>query len=162
MRMVRKSGLVVAGIACLVLGAGCLEHEAEQPPVPETREIVVLSPTIFASVPRIWEKFVSAVHIRMSDSTIVKRVFYRLALGVGLKYVRAKDQGKPSMGLSLAYWIMYALVLFHLRRQMGLERIRYAICGAAPASPELFQWYNAIGVKLREGYGQTESTGSSP
>ena len=34
-----------------------------------------------------------------------------------------------------------------------------AICGAAPASPELFQYYNAIGVPLREGYGQTESTG---
>jgi long-chain acyl-CoA synthetase len=118
-----------------------------------------VSPTVFASVPRIWEKFVSAVHIRMSDSTIVKRLVYRLALGVGLKYVKAKDEGKKSIGLSLAYWLLYALVLFHLRRQLGMERIRYAICAAAPASPELFQWYNAIGVKLREGYGQTESTG---
>jgi long-chain acyl-CoA synthetase len=118
-----------------------------------------VSPTIFASVPRIWEKFVSAVHIRMSDSTIVKRVMFRLAIGVGLKYVRARDAGQTSIGLRLAYWLMYFLVLFHLRRQLGLERIRFAICGAAPASPELFQWYNAIGVKLREGYGQTESTG---
>jgi long-chain acyl-CoA synthetase len=34
-----------------------------------------------------------------------------------------------------------------------------AVCGAAPASPELFEFYNALGIPLREGYGQTESTG---
>ena len=33
------------------------------------------------------------------------------------------------------------------------------MCAAAPASPELFQYYNALGLPLREGYGQTESTG---
>ncbi|MGD8716951.1 MAG: AMP-binding protein, partial [Desulfobacterales bacterium] len=43
--------------------------------------------------------------------------------------------------------------------QLGLERVRYGVCGAAPASPELFEFYNALGVPLREGYGQTESTG---
>jgi long-chain acyl-CoA synthetase len=37
--------------------------------------------------------------------------------------------------------------------------VRYAVCGAAPASPELFEYYNALGIPLREGYGQTESTG---
>jgi long-chain acyl-CoA synthetase len=37
--------------------------------------------------------------------------------------------------------------------------VRYGVCGAAPASPELFEFYNALGVPLREGYGQTESTG---
>jgi long-chain acyl-CoA synthetase len=42
---------------------------------------------------------------------------------------------------------------------LGLERVRWAICAAAPASPELFEYYNALGVPLREGYGQTESTG---
>lgn len=60
---------------------------------------------------------------------------------------------------SLLYWPLYGLVLYHLKKQLGLERVRVAICGAAPASPELFQYYNAIGVPLREGYGQTESTG---
>jgi long-chain acyl-CoA synthetase len=50
-------------------------------------------------------------------------------------------------------------VLYHLKRQLGFERIRYAVCAAAPASPELFQYYNALGLPLREGYGQTESTG---
>ncbi len=41
----------------------------------------------------------------------------------------------------------------------GLRKIRWAVCAAAPASPELFEYYNALGIPLREGYGQTESTG---
>jgi long-chain acyl-CoA synthetase len=118
-----------------------------------------VSPTIFCSVPRIWEKFMSMIEIRMSDSTIVKRVLYRLAVKVGLRYVRTERNSSRRILWSLAYWPFYILVLYHLKRQLGLERVRYGVCGAAPASPELFEFYNALGVPLREGYGQTESTG---
>jgi long-chain acyl-CoA synthetase len=118
-----------------------------------------VSPTIFCSVPRIWEKFMSMIEIRMSDSTIVKRALYRLALRVGLRYVRTDKNSGRRMLWSLVYWPLYFLVLYHLKRQLGLERVRYGVCGAAPASPELFEFYNALGVPLREGYGQTESTG---
>jgi long-chain acyl-CoA synthetase len=118
-----------------------------------------VSPTIFASVPRIWEKFMSMIEIRMSDSTIVKRTFYRLAVRVGLRYVRAQKNSSQRILWGLAYWPLYFLVLYHLKRQLGLDRVRYGVCGAAPASPELFEFYHALGVPLREGYGQTESTG---
>jgi len=118
-----------------------------------------VSPTVFASVPRIWEKFASLVEIRMSDSTVLKKALYRLAVLVGLRYVRASQKTKERLLWSLLYWPLYALVLYHLKRQLGLERVRYAVCAAAPASPELFEYFNALGVPLREGYGQTESTG---
>jgi long-chain acyl-CoA synthetase len=118
-----------------------------------------ISPTIFASVPRIWEKFVSMIEIRMSDSTILKRALYRLAVKVGLRYIRLQKKTSQRFLWSLLYWPLYGLVLYHLKRQLGLERVRYGVCGAAPASPELFEYYNALGVPLREGYGQTESTG---
>ncbi len=118
-----------------------------------------VSPTIFASVPRIWEKFMSAIEIRMSDSTYLKKAFYRLAINVGKRYIRADNGSRERRLWALLYWPLYGLVLYHLKRQLGLERIRYAMCGAAPASPELFDYYNALGVPLREGYGQTESTG---
>ena len=118
-----------------------------------------VSPTVFASVPRLWEKFVSMVEIKMSDSTITKRAFYRLAIDIGIKRMRSKPGTSRRFWLNLAYWPLYWSVLYHLKRQLGMERIRYSICGAAPASPELFEWFNAIGVPLREGYGQTESTG---
>jgi long-chain acyl-CoA synthetase len=118
-----------------------------------------VSPTLFASVPRIWEKFASAIEIRMSDSTFLKRVLYRIAVWVGMRRVRTESGTFERYKWSLPYWPLYWLVLYHLKRQLGLERIRWAICGAAPASPELFLYYNALGIPLREGYGQTESTG---
>jgi len=118
-----------------------------------------VSPTIFCSVPRIWEKFASLIYIRMSDSTLLKKALYKAAIGVGLSYVRKQKGSRGRLQWGLLYWPFYWLVLYHLKRQLGFERIRYAVCGAAPASPELFEYYNALGIPLREGYGQTESTG---
>jgi long-chain acyl-CoA synthetase len=118
-----------------------------------------VSPTVFAGVPRIWEKFVSMVEIRMSDSTPLKRALYRMAQGAGLGRLRAPKGSLAGFLWSLAYWPLYWGVLWHLKRQIGLERVRYAVCGAAPAGLELFEWFNAMGIPLREGYGQTESTG---
>ena len=118
-----------------------------------------VSPTIFCSVPRIWEKFASMVYIRMSDSTLLKRALYRLALGVGLRHVRTQKGTREQFWWGLLYRPLYLLVLYHLKRQLGFDRVRLAVCGAAPASPELFEYFNALGIPLREGYGQTESTG---
>jgi len=118
-----------------------------------------VSPTIFCSVPRIWEKFVSMIMIRMSDSTILKKAMYGIAMKVGLRYVRTKKGSRERFWLAFVYWPLYWLVLYHLKRQLGFDRVRLAVCGAAPASPELFEYFNALGIPLREGYGQTESTG---
>jgi long-chain acyl-CoA synthetase len=118
-----------------------------------------VSPTIFCSVPRIWEKFASMVYIRMSDSTLIKKALYKVAVGVGLRYVHTQKGSPERFKWGALYWPLYWLVLYHLKRQLGFERVRYAVCGAAPASPELFEYYNALGIPLREGYGQTESTG---
>ena len=103
-----------------------------------------VSPTYFAHVPRLWEKLKSSVELRMADSTPLKRALYRAAFSV---------KSKP--WAAVADW----LVFLPLRRQLGLDRVRLAVCGAAPASPELFEFFRTIGVPLVEGYGQTEATG---
>jgi long-chain acyl-CoA synthetase len=99
------------------------------------------------------------IDIRMSDAPPVKRFFYRVAVKTGLRYVRTPKGSAGRWWTALLYWPFYALVLCHLKRQLGFERVRYGVCAAAPASPELFEFFNALGVPLREGYGQTESTG---
>jgi long-chain acyl-CoA synthetase len=118
-----------------------------------------VSPTLFGSVPRVWEKFASAMKIRMSDSTPLKKALFRLAMAVAQRRVRARLEGRNGLLLDLIYWPLYWLVLVHLKRQSGLERIRWALCGAAPAAPELFEFFHGLGIPLIEGYGQTESTG---
>lgn len=119
-----------------------------------------ISPTIFGSVPRLWEKFASNIHIKMDDSTLLKRSLYRVSLKVGRRYHQARqtEDGAPLLWRAL-YAFAYWGVLYHLKRQLGFERIRWALCSAAAASKELFEFFNILGIPLRDGYGQTESTG---
>ena len=119
-----------------------------------------VSPTYFASVPRIWEKLASTVELRMADSTWVKRTAYRTAFRIGRRHAAARlAGGRLPLSLALAYRLAYWTVLLPLKRRLGFDRIRIAVCGAAPASPELFAFYHALGIPLIEGYGMTESTG---
>jgi long-chain acyl-CoA synthetase len=119
-----------------------------------------VSPTYFGSVPRIWEKLASTVELRMQDSTRLKRALYRAAVGVGRRHARARMRGeRPGLRLRILYRLAYWTVLAPLKRRLGFDRTRLAVCGAAPASPELFELYHALGIPLIEGYGLTESTG---
>ncbi len=118
-----------------------------------------VSPTYFASVPRVWEKLASTIELRMQDSTWVKRTLYRLAVATSKRWVRAKRAGKAPWTLSLARFCLYWAVFEPLKRRIGFDRARLAVSGAAPASPELFDYFQALGIPLVEGYGMTESTG---
>jgi long-chain acyl-CoA synthetase len=51
---------------------------------------------------------------------------------------------------------MYWLVYRHLLKQIGMLKVRYLICGAAPISEELFSFYIALGVPIMNGFGMTE------
>lgn len=119
-----------------------------------------ISPTIFGSVPRLWEKFASNINIKMDDSTYLKRFLYKLSFHIGRHYQQAKQTGGGALIIwKVPYFLAYWGVLYHLKRQLGFERIRWALCSAAAASKELFEFFNILGIPLRDGYGQTESTG---
>jgi long-chain acyl-CoA synthetase len=118
-----------------------------------------VSPTNFASVPRIWEKLASTIELRMADSTWLKRSLYQLAVAVGRRWVAARDAGQVPASLRVARFVTSWLVFEPLKRRIGFDRARLAFSGAAPASPELFGYFQALGIPLVEGYGMTESTG---
>jgi long-chain acyl-CoA synthetase len=126
--------------------------------VPENiREV---SPAVFFAVPRIWEKFYSSVALRMREATWLGRLAYGWAIGVGMRVADGRLQGrKPSAGLRLLFQIADLLVLDNVKRSLGLSRARGAITGAAPIAPELIRWYLALGIDMREVYGQTENCG---
>jgi len=118
-----------------------------------------VSPTFFASVPRIWEKLASTIELRMADSTLLKRTLYRAALSVGKRAARAERHGAVPAQLRLARTVATWTVFEPLKRRIGFDRTALAFSGAAPASPELFDFFRALGVPLVEGYGMTESSG---
>jgi long-chain acyl-CoA synthetase len=126
--------------------------------VPENvREV---APALFFAVPRIWEKFYSAVALRMREATPLGKLAYRWAIGIGMRGAERRIEGRaPSAGLALLHRAADFLVLDNLRRSMGLHRARGAATGAAPIAPELIKWYLALGIDMREVYGQTENCG---
>ena len=121
-----------------------------------------ISPTVGYAVPRIWEKYFSAIQIRMSDATRFKRLIFFMALKIGKKRASLKMNFKAvPVYLEVVYQLAYLAVFRKLRERMGFDRIRTAISGAAPIAPEILQFYQSIGVNLVEAYGQTEGTGAT-
>ena len=119
-----------------------------------------LSPTIFVAVPRIWEKFYSAIQLQVKDATRFGKWVYHLAENVGHRASAYKIRRKPIPPLLQAiYWIVRKTVLNNILRMMGLDRLRWAGTGAAPISPDLIRWYLSMGVDMFEAYGQTECCG---
>lgn len=116
-------------------------------------------PNFFFAVPRIWEKMMNGVDLRIREATWVKQRAYAWALGVGRAYNRHRRAGtKPPSSLEAAYELASRTVLTPLKEKLGLDRIRLAVSGAAPVSPEVIDYFQALGVPLVEAYGQTEST----
>lgn len=141
------------------LKTGATINFAEAPDtVPENiREI---APTFFFAVPRIWEKFYSEISIRMGEAIWIGRAAYRAALAVGYRVADLKLAEKPVPApLALAFRLADRLVLRNIKIWLGIDRTRILGTGAAPVSPELIRWYLALGLEMREIYGQTECCG---
>ena len=141
------------------LALGSVMNFAESPEtVPDNlREV---QPTAFLAVPRIWEKFYSGITIALKDATPFQNWMYRRALAIGHRMTECRLMGgTPTLSLRLANHAAYWLVFRNIRRMLGLDRCRVAFTGAAPISPDLIRWYLALGIDIREVYGQTENCG---
>jgi long-chain acyl-CoA synthetase len=141
------------------LALGSVMNFAESPEtVPDNlREV---QPTAFLAVPRVWEKFYSGITIALKDATAFQKWMYRNALAIGNRVTEYKLQGDaPPLSLRLANSAAYYLVFRNIRRMLGLDRCRLAFTGAAPIAPDLIRWYLALGIDMREVYGQTENCG---
>ncbi|MBM3302313.1 MAG: AMP-binding protein, partial [Deltaproteobacteria bacterium] len=120
-----------------------------------TQNVIEVSPTVFFAVPRVWEKYYSTIFIRMHDAALFKRVMFGLAMRIGAWYAEAKLSRKQApAALLLGFALAHFLVFRKLKKRLGFERVRLAISGAAPISPDVLKFYHAIGIPMREVYGQ--------
>ena len=118
-----------------------------------------VSPTVGIAVPRIWEKYLSAIYIRMSDATWFKRTVFNLSFGIGRKRTALMMNSRPvPFYLNILFYMAYFLVFRKLKERLGFDRMRVAVSGGAPISPDVLSFFQSIGFNLIEGYGQTEGT----
>ncbi|MCG7573119.1 long-chain fatty acid--CoA ligase [Phaeobacter sp. CNT1-3] len=138
---------------------GCKVNFAESPETvfDNLREV---SPHSFTGVPRIWEKIHSRLAIMRGEAGWLGQRAFDWAVAAGMKKVDAQAEGRAFGPLARANLALAdLLVLRNLRDLIGLSRTRRCTTGAAPISPELLRWFEAIGVHLREGFGMTETSG---
>jgi long-chain acyl-CoA synthetase len=128
--------------------------------VPENvREI---APTVFTAVPRVWEKFYSAVAIALRESGKLQQMAYAWSLGVGTRIADRVLDGKPVGSLlKLQFQLARVMALNNVRKMIGIHRARFCVTGAAPISPDLVKWYMALGVPMLEVWGMTETCGAA-
>ena len=134
------------------------------PEKPETvqENIREIGPTIMFSPPRIWENMTSTVQVKVMDASALKRRMYNWALPVGYAYSDAVFRKEAiSPFLRLKQTLAYVLVFRALKDRLGLLRIRSASTGGAALGPDVFKFFNAMGVNLKQIYGQTEISGIS-
>ncbi|MEV4311384.1 AMP-binding protein [Actinocrispum sp. NPDC049592] len=117
-----------------------------------------VQPTVFLGVPRVWEKMMAGVEIRMADASWLKRVTYRACVSAGRRISVRRMRGSLSLVDRAVLGVCWLLVFRSLREKLGMARVRVPLSGAAPIAPQVLEWLWAIGIQVREGYGQTENT----
>jgi long-chain acyl-CoA synthetase len=122
-----------------------------------------VQPTILFGVPRIWEKMMAGVTIRLAGASVIKRSNARLWLRVAdrLGATLEANGGRHTVGSRLLYAIGWLLCYRALKERIGVRRVRYAASGAAPIAPDVLRFFMGIGVPMYEVYGMTENTAIS-
>jgi long-chain acyl-CoA synthetase len=119
-----------------------------------------LGPNFVFSPPRIWEDLLSSVMVRVGEAGWLKRRVFGWGYGVGDRYAATRLKGeRPNLGLTVKRRLADWVALRPVRDQLGLTRIQRCYTGGAPLGPDVFRFFHAIGVNLKQIYGQTEICG---
>ncbi len=119
-----------------------------------------IGPHFMFGAPRIYETIRSQIWLKIDESYWLNQKLYNYFIEVGEKAAGYRMSGKPMpLGLKFKSWLGYQMMFRPLINQIGLMRLRRAYTGGAALGPELFTFYQAIGVNLKQIYGQTEIVG---
>ncbi len=176
-------GEQMVGVASALLAGFTVNFPEETATV--RSDIREIGPAFMMSPPRIWENMVSDVQVMAEDTSPLKRWMYRWAMREGMRAAGTRFDGganearpdRESPGVwrrapgttkrrasaaarmrhRLADWTVFQPI----RDQLGLSRVRRAYTGGAALGPDVFRFFHAIGVNLKQLYGQTEVSGIS-
>lgn len=125
----------------------------------DSREI---GPHFLFSPPRVYESIAAKVQGDIMETSPFKRFLYNRFLPIGHEYVDTLFAGEtPSAWLKFKYFVADQGLFRALRDRLGFSRMRSATTGGAALGPDIFRFFHALGVNLKQIYGQTEIAGIS-
>jgi long-chain acyl-CoA synthetase len=127
-------------------------------PLQAAVELPRVRPTLFPSVPRVYEKIYAAVVAKFEEETGPRRKLIEWALHVGRRVSALRQAGRP-LPATLAWQHRLAdrLVYSKVKARLG-GRLRIAQAGGAPLSREIAEFFHSIDILILEGYGLSEVT----
>jgi long-chain acyl-CoA synthetase len=125
-----------------------------------SQDIRDIGPHLLLAPPRHWEKMCSDIQVKIQDAAWIKRQLYKWCMPVGYRLadLRLRRQTPPW------YWkildkMCFFLLFRSLKNYLGLAFLRNVYTGGAPIGPEVFNFFMALGINIKQLYGQTEVTG---
>ena len=125
-----------------------------------TQFLPQVRPHFFFAVPRIWEKLKAGLEAMLESQPVEQAAPLRAALEDALSAVRLQQQGQE-VPAELAARVATAdqEIFSNLRTMFGLDQARFVGVGAAPTPPAVIEFFHAIGVKIAEVWGMSETSG---
>ncbi|MEQ9138565.1 MAG: AMP-binding protein [Thalassobaculum sp.] len=109
-----------------------------------------IGPTFLLLAPRLWEQIAADMRARIMDASAINQWIFDKGIKLGMKAI---EEGRRS---GLADVMLFSA----LRDRLGFSRVRSAATGGSAMGPETFKLFLAMGVPLKQLYGQTEMLGA--
>lgn len=130
--------------------------------IPERQETVLrdmreIAPSFYLAAPRSWDNMLTTIQVGIENSTWLKKLIYHAFIDRAIDSERRKLKGEAPGSMDwlvrlLGEWLVFGPIKDHF----GLNRLENAITGGEAIGEDTFVFYRALGVKLRQLYGQTE------
>ena len=132
--------------------------------VPESQETVghdmrEVAPSFYLAAPRTWDNMLTTIQVGIENSTPVKKWLYHFFMDRSVEAQKRKLNGESAgildrLGQFVGEWIVFGPV----KDQFGLSQLKHAFTGGEAIGEDTFIFYRALGIKLRQLYGQSESS----
>jgi long-chain acyl-CoA synthetase len=118
-----------------------------------------IGPTYYFAPPRVLENLITQVTIRMEDASLIKRRLFQYFMALARRIGPALIDGRPVGAVDgLLYRLGNLLVYGPLKNTLGMSRVRVAYTAGEAVGPEIFNFFRALGVNMKQLYGQTEAS----
>jgi len=138
---------------------------ANFPEQPETEEedLREIGPEIIFSSPNGYEAWVADVKAKIENTTRLKRFVYEKAMSIGRRYadyvIGDRNDRDPPAWLRAAHWLSYWVAYRPILDKIGLKRAKNVYTGGGPLGEDHFEYFHALGVPLKQIWGQSEVCG---
>lgn len=132
--------------------------------VPERQETVLhdlreVAPTFYLAAPRAWDNMLTRVQVGMADSTRLKKRLFDFFMPRAVALERKKlAGGTATFSEKILNAIGEAMVYGPIKDFLGLSRAKRAFTGGEAMGEDTFLFFRALGVTLKQFYGQTETS----